>query len=206
MHSSRGRDDRLDISDLDGLKKGSNIENGRFTATGGGGLPSFGAILARFNFERKIVRVRQSVDSDTRKIKACKSGASTADLPMPSQLEVRLRSYLASEHFRPNSAGLDGEPLLFVNKRGRPYSGNKLREKHLHPLLKRLGIPHGGFHAGRHGATSSMLDGGATPSVVQKQMRHSDARITLGIYGHVVDDAHRRAVEYHAGRIEAGGL
>jgi hypothetical protein len=48
MHSSRGRDDRLDISDLDGLKKGSNIENGRFTATGGGGLPSFGAILARF--------------------------------------------------------------------------------------------------------------------------------------------------------------
>ena len=36
-----------------------------------------------------------------------------------------------------------------------------------------------------------MLDGGASPSVVQKQMRHSDARITLGIYGHVVGDAQR---------------
>ena len=152
------------------------------------------------DFERKIIRVRQSVDSVTRVIKACKSIASSADLPMPPQLEVRLRSYLAGKYFQPNDAG-----LLFVNKRGRPYSANKLREKQLHPLLKRLGIPHGGFHAGRHGATSSMLDSGASPSVVQKQMRHSDARITLGIYGHVVGDAQRRAVETHAGRIEAGG-
>lgn len=123
-----------------------------------------GLRVCDLDFERKIIRVRQSVDSATRKIKACKSQASSADLPMPPQLEARLRSYLASEHFRPN-AGLDGQPLLFVNKRGRPHSANKLREKHLHPLLKKLGIPHGGFHAGRHRATSSMLDSGASPSV-----------------------------------------
>jgi integrase len=149
------------------------------------------------DFEHKIVRIRQSVDSATRKIKACKSQNSIADLPMPTQLETRLHNYL-EKHFQLNDAG-----LLFVNKRGRPYSANKLREHHLHPLLETLGIPRGGFHAGRHGATSSMLDGGASPSVVQKQMRHSDARITLGIYGHVVGDAQRRAVESHAERIEA---
>ncbi len=155
--------------------------------------------VSDLDFERKIIRVRQSVDSATRKIKACKSPASSADLPMPSQLETRLRNYLVKQ-FQENGAG-----LLFVNKIGRPYSANKLREHHLHPLLKTLGIPHGGFHAGRHGATSSMFDGGASPSVVQKQMRHSDARITLGIYGHVVGDAQRRAVESHAERVEAGG-
>ncbi len=37
--------------------------------------------------------------------------------------------------------------LLFVNRRGRPFSANKLREKQLHPLLVKLGIPRGGFHA-----------------------------------------------------------
>ena len=47
-----------------------------------------------------------------------------------------------------------------------------------------------------------MLDGGASPAVVQKQMRHSDPRITLGIYGHVVGDAQRRAVKDHVERIE----
>ena len=50
-----------------------------------------------------------------------------------------------------------------------------------------------------------LIVGGASPSVVQKQIRHSNARITLGIYGHVVGDAQRCAVESHAGRIEAGG-
>ncbi|MGH9616311.1 MAG: tyrosine-type recombinase/integrase [Acidobacteriaceae bacterium] len=147
-------------------------------------------------FEPELIRVRQSVDSATRKIQACKSDASAADVPMPPQLKERLCNYLA-KYFRENDAG-----LLFVNKQGRPYSANKLREKQLHPLLVKLGIPRGGFHAGRHGATSSMLEGGASPAVVQKQMRHSDARITLGIYGHVVGDAQRRAVEDHVERIE----
>ena len=73
--------------------------------------------------------------------------------------------------------------------------GQRLRE------LK-LGVPRGGFHAARHGATSEMLASGVAPTVVQKQMRHSDARITLGIYGHVVGDAQRRAVENHEKRVE----
>jgi hypothetical protein len=74
--------------------------------------------------------------------------------------------------------------LVFFNRNGRPYSANKLREKQLHPILLRLGIPRGGFHAARHGATSEMIANGVAPTVIQKQMRHSDARITLGTYGH----------------------
>jgi hypothetical protein len=43
-----------------------------------------------------------------------------------------------------------------------------------------------------HGAAARH---GATPKVVQGQLRHSDARTTLEIYGHVVGDAQREAVE-----------
>jgi integrase len=85
--------------------------------------------------------------------------------------------------------------LLFVNGRGRPFSANKLRKKQLHPLLDALGIPRGDFLSMRYGAASSLLADGATPTVVQAQLRHSDARITLGIYGHVVEDAQRNAVQ-----------
>ena len=59
----------------------------------------------------------------------------------------------------------------------------------------RLAIPRGGFHSMRHGAASALLADGVTPTVVQKQLRHSDARITLGIYGHVMGDQQRDAVE-----------
>ena len=112
---------------------------------------------------------------------------------MPAQLEARLRSHLKRH---------DGKSeLLFVNRRGRPFSANKLREQQLHPLLVRLGIPRGGFHSMRHGAASALLADGVTPAVVQRQLRHSDARITLGIYGHVVGNQQRDAVEKRAARI-----
>ena len=91
--------------------------------------------------------------------------------------------------------------LLFVNERGRPFSANKLREKKLHPPLKRLGIPRGGFHSMRHGAASTLLADGATPAVVQRQLRHSDARITLGIYGHVVGDEQRTVVQNRSAKL-----
>jgi len=42
---------------------------------------------------------------------------------------------------------------------------------------------------------------GATPAVVQKQLRHSDPRTTLGIYTHVVGSHQRDAVQTRAARI-----
>jgi integrase len=150
--------------------------------------------VSDIDFKRKIIRVRQSLDSATRTVQAVKSQASSADVPIPSQLAARLHSHLQTNE---GKAG-----LLFVNRCGRPFSANKLREKQLHPLLVKLGIPRGGFHAARHGATSSLLADGATPAVVQKQLRHSDPRITLGIYGHVIGNQQRDAVENRAARIE----
>lgn len=138
------------------------------------------------DFAKHIIRIRQSVDSATRTPVAVKSKASNADLPMSSELEARLRAHLQRHNGK--------SELLFVNRRGRPFSANKLREQ-LYRLLDKLGIPRGGFHSMRHGAASSLLDDGVTPAVVQKQLRHSDARITLGIYGHVIGDAQRNAVQ-----------
>lgn len=145
------------------------------------------------DFAKHVVRIRQSVDAATRTVGAVKSKASSADLPMSRELEVRLRAHLL-RHGRKSD-------LLFVNQRGRPFSANKLREKQLHPLLDKLGIERGGFHSLRHGAASALLADGATPAVVQRQLRHSDARITLGIYGHVIGDEQRAAVQHRSARL-----
>ena len=145
------------------------------------------------DFAKHVIRVRQSVDAATRMVTGVKSKASSADLPMSKELEARLRAHLQRYEHK--------HELLFVNRYGRAFSANKLREKKLHPLLRRLGIPRGGFHAARHGAASSLLEDGATPAVVQKQLRHSDARITLGIYGHVIGDAQRNAVQKRSTRL-----
>jgi integrase len=58
------------------------------------------------DFKRKVVHVRQSVDAATRTIQAVKSNASSADVPLPSQLEARIRT-----HFQKHEGKSE---LLFV--------------------------------------------------------------------------------------------
>lgn len=139
------------------------------------------------DFAKRVICIRQSLDGATRIPGPVKSKASSSDLPMSKELEARLRAHLLRH---------DGvSELLFINRCGRPFSANKLREKQLHPLLAKLGIERGGFHSLRHGAASALLADGATPAVVQRQLRHSDARITLGVYGHVIGDEQRSVVQ-----------
>ena len=51
------------------------------------------------------------------------------------------------------------------------------------------------------GVASELIENGAPLTVVQSQMRHSDARITSGRYGHVVGDSQRNAVAVLAQKI-----
>ena len=77
---------------------------------------------------------------------------------------------------------------------------NKVALK-LQKILKELGIERAGLHAIRHMAASEVIENGVAPSVLQRQMRHSDSRITLQEYAHVIGDAQRRAVDSLASRV-----
>jgi len=148
------------------------------------------------DFERRMIHVRRSVWQG--QIQTVKSKASKAPVPMPDALSVMIKTYL--ESWQPNPA-----KLLFMNRRGRPYSANKVVQKALWPLLEKLNIPKCGLHAFRHMHSSLLLETGASPTVTQAQLRHSDARITLGVYGHVIGDSQRNAVEKVANLLAPSG-
>jgi integrase len=148
------------------------------------------------DFDRSLLHIRRTAWYG--KIQTAKSEASETVLPIPSSLLTMLKNYQVN--WKPNGAG-----FLFVTRNKRPPSSNKVVEYHLWTILDALGIPRCGLHAFRHAHTSLLLDSGATPKVVQRQLRHSDARTTLEIYGHVVGDAHREAVEKVASRLDAIG-
>jgi integrase len=148
------------------------------------------------DLERELLHVRRSAWYG--KVQTVKSQASETILPIPNALTAILKEYRAQ--WTPNAKG-----FLFVTRNGRPPSSNKVVEYHLWTVLDALGIPRCGLHAFRHSHTALLLDSGATPKVVQRQLRHSDARTTLEIYGHVVGDAHREAVEKVASVLDANG-
>jgi integrase len=148
------------------------------------------------DLERQLLHIRRSAWYG--KIQTVKSQASETVLPIPAALLAILKSYRAK--WKPNEQG-----LLFVTRNGRPPSSNKVVEYRLWTILDALGIPRCGLHAFRHAHTALLLHSGATPKVTQRQLRHADARTTLQVYGHVVGDAHREAVEKVSSIVDANG-
>jgi integrase len=148
------------------------------------------------DLDRGLLHVRRSAWYG--RIQTAKSSASETVLPIPKLLVMVLIHY--HELWTPNPQG-----FLFVTRNGRPPSSNKVVEYHLWTILDALGIPRCGLHAFRHSHTALLLDSGATPKVVQRQLRHADARTTLEIYGHVVGEAQREAVERVASIVDGSG-
>lgn len=155
-----------------------------------------GLAVEDLDFERKLIHVRRSAWYGN--IQAPKSRSSVRALPMPSPLEARLRAYLAT--WKPNPRG-----LLFATRRGKPQSANSVVQRKLWPILDRLGIPRVGLHAFRHTASTLLVDLGAAATVSQAQLGHSDARLTLSTYAHVVPQSQRDAVERLAEILEPNG-
>lgn len=141
---------------------------------------------ADLDFDRRVIQVQRSAWYG--RVQTVKSKASRAPVAMPEALSELLHEYLAT--WKANPAG-----FLFLNRNGRPYAANKVVEYGLWPVLGKLGIERAGMHAFRHCHASLLMDVGANPTVTKTQMRHSDARVTLGIYGHVIGDSQRDAVD-----------
>ena len=148
------------------------------------------------DFERKLIHIRRSVWRG--RIQTVKSKASRASVAMPDVLSLILKVYLKSWRENPMK-------LLFINRRGRPYNATKVVQKALWPVLDKLKIERCGLHAFRHTHSSLLLETGASPTVAQAQLRHSDPRITLGIYGHVIGDSQRNAVDRVAEILDPNG-
>ena len=138
------------------------------------------------DFDKGLLNIRRSAWYG--RVQTTKNKNSEAIIPLPAILAATLRTF--REEWKSNPDG-----FLFVTRNRRPPSSNKVVEYGLWPVLDLLAIPRCGLHAFRHTHTSLLLDTGATPTVVQEQLRHADPRVTLGVYAHVLGDAHREAVE-----------
>jgi integrase len=138
------------------------------------------------DFAGRRIFIRRLVNQ--RHVQTVQSRASQKPLPMPEALAVILEDYLKS--WRSNSGR-----WLFPTSRGTTFSANNVVQRKLWPILDALKIPRCGLHAFRHTHSSLLLEVGAPQQVAQAQLRHSDLRITLGIYSHIIGDSQRNAVE-----------
>jgi integrase len=84
--------------------------------------------------------------------------------------------------------------LLRSSRRSTPIDASKLTQRKLQPLLKKPEIPRARLHAFRHTRASLLISQEVSPRIAQQQLEHSDPRITLAVYSHVIGGTRRQSV------------
>jgi integrase len=131
-----------------------------------------------FDLERGIVCIRQSVWRG--KFQSPKSENAVRAFALSPQLLAHILEFL--RRWQPNE-----RRLLFATRNGTPWDANLLVKRKLYPLLDSLGIERGGLHAFRH-MNSTLMDRLGVPlKVRQERLGHSDPRLTLDVYTHMVN-------------------
>ena len=132
-----------------------------------------GLYVEDLDFENNLIWIRRGAWNG--KIQTVKTRQSENSIPMTPLIKQILRSTHLVGH---------SHQLLFPNRLGRPYNRGRVVQKILHPILDKLGICRQGrrigLHAFRH-MLASMLLQTTGAAVAQRQRRHADAAITLGI-------------------------
>jgi integrase len=81
-----------------------------------------------------------------------------------------------------------------MTKLGTPLKVGDVNRYVLRPICKKLGIPHGGMHAFRHGRVSKMQDEGVNEKIIQLEVGHSSLRMTRR-YTHFSHEQRRATAE-----------
>ncbi|GHO88054.1 tyrosine-type recombinase/integrase [Dictyobacter formicarum] len=84
--------------------------------------------------------------------------------------------------------------LVFPNATGN-YTNPSTLHKHFKKLLKDASLPDMRFHDLRHSAATLLLCMGIPAKVVQEILGHSDIKMTMNVYSHVLPAMHQEVVD-----------
>jgi integrase len=131
---------------------------------------------------RKTLTVRRDIWHG--KVNSPKYAASERVVPLGPILAEHLQS-------KPGRAN----PWVFAGSSGKPMDPNNLAVRHLHPILDRLEMPRFSWHRLRKLHSTYLGDLSVSPRIMQAQLGHADAALTLNIYTQIIPESQRRAIE-----------
>lgn len=154
------------------------------------------------NAENPVLHIRQSkvYSGGEISIKPPKTKAGIRDVPIPNALADILRQeeleYKKNKLKYGNKFHDSG--YVVVKDDGTPRRPGSVSD-HYESFVKRMGrehnLPFKSMHKLRHTYATLLIDMGANPKTVQKNLGHEDVMMTLGIYTHAYESRQRTEVD-----------
>ena len=116
-----------------------------------------------------------------------KSDESRRTIRLPIQLVDILKAHRRRQLEQRLAAGSHWteHDFVFTTRTGHPYDGCNLT-RDFKRMLKKADLPCMSFHALRHSCATLLLVQGVSPRVIMDLLGHSDIRLTLDTYSHVL--------------------
>lgn len=139
-------------------------------------------------FDNHTVSVRQTLQHDGKEFQSdTKTQAGTRSISIDETTAAELqkhRKVIATERIRIGPAYKDHD-LVVPTTLGTPYSPRNLLRT-FYRLIKDAGVPHISFHDLRHTHATLLLAQGVHPKIVAERLGHTDVRITMNTYSHLL--------------------
>ena len=133
-----------------------------------------------------FIAVRRSWD-DVVGEQSPKSEAGIRDVLILPVLAQRLAAHSLA-------TGRDGDDLVFGKTATEPFPTSSI-DRQAKKAWAEAGLEPTTLHTARHCAASIMVAAGLDPKTVQTYLGHSDLKVTMDIYAHVLPGRHREAAE-----------
>lgn len=122
-----------------------------------------------------------------------KTTASEAPIPIPDILVPVLREHLAMLDEERTFSKWKERGYLFPTTLGTPI-GERYLSNHYKKILRQNDLPDIRFHDLRHSCATLLISLGVHPRIVMETLRHSQISTTMNIYGHVMPQVNRDAL------------
>lgn len=148
------------------------------------------------------IRIKAAIVKDGKKefVKAPKTAAGDREIPIPGTLADILKEVHVEYLKNKLRLGKDfaDEGYVLVSEKGVHYTPSTI-DNHYRRRQRKIneatGIPVLSLHKLRHTYATLLIDGGANPKVVQKNLGHEDVTLTLGLYSHAYAARQREEVD-----------
>lgn len=149
------------------------------------------------DFDEGVLNVRQTLSHDGKHlITETKTKSSLRTISLTEKLAAELKKHEKTINMERLAAGEDyrDHNLVVCTRVGTPLNPrNVLRE--FYRLMKKAKVPKIRFHDLRHTVATLMLSRNINPKIVKEILGHSDIRVTLDTYSHVLPSVHKETAK-----------
>ncbi|WP_338042377.1 site-specific integrase [Paenibacillus alba] len=123
-----------------------------------------------------------------------KSGARTIDLPEETIKQLKKHSLLICREKQEAGQDYCDNDLVVCNESGMPANSSNLR-RIFRNITKKAGNPRIRFHDMRHTHATLLLLQGVNPKIVSERLGHTDVRITIDTYSHLLPSMQKETAQ-----------